>query len=142
MAQKVNPNLFPRAWIGKHKPLPWKKTLTEYYIDLEEALSDIMEGDPTYLKRLLLDAKVNNVHIRSFRTLRLRSSIGAISASTYLYVKENRASVRISVKSYKTIDIYDDRISQGDKMPECIQRKVEEIHCMLKDIAKAYNECD
>lgn len=143
MAIQVNPNLFPRAWIGSHKPLPWKKTITEYSINLEEAFSDMVEhGDSTYLKRLLLDAKENNVRIRDFKSLELTSFIGSTRILAYLFVKENRASVRISVGSYYNIDIHADRVIQSGefKMPEGIQKKVEEIHLMLKEISKAYNE--
>lgn len=139
---KVNPNLFPRAWIGSHKPLPSKKTITEYSINLEEAFSDMVEhGDSTYLKRLLLDAKENNVRIRDFRSLKLTSFIEETKISAYLYVRDNKASVRISVRSYHNIEIDGEKIIQNEfKMPEGIQKKVEEIYCMLKEILRAYNE--
>lgn len=142
MATRVNPNLFPRAWIGSHKPLPSKKTITEYSINFEEAFSDMVKhGDSTYLKRLLLDAKEHNVRIKDFRSLKLTSFIESTRISAYLYVKENKASVRISVRSYHNIDIDADRIIQSEfKMPEGVQKKVEQIHLMLKEISKACNE--
>lgn len=142
MATRVNPNLFRRAWIGSHKPLPSKKTITEYSINFEEAFADLVEnGDPTYLKRLLLDAKENDVRIRAFRSLKLTSFIEDTEVSAYLYVKENKASVRISVRSYHNIDIDGEKILQSEfKMPEGVQKKVEEIYCMLKEISRAYND--